>query len=329
VVLLGGSRWKLDKFDDRQESLESRAFLFLRRFLFVNFLWKGMVITMEMKITRELLEQYKISLYEQEKSKATIQKYMCDLGKLVAYAGNRELSKLLVIEYKECLRNSKKYKTSSINSFLVAANRFFEYMGWYELRVKTYKVQKEAFMPENRELTKEEYKKLVKTAKETGKSRIAMIIQTICATGIRVSELSAITVETVKNGLAITYNKGKERQILIPRDLQVRLKVYIREHGIKNGFVFQTSSGKALDRSWIWREMKKLCETAGICKDKVFPHNLRHLFARTFYTMYKDIAKLADILGHSSMETTRIYLKESFAEHRKQLEKMDLLVMEA
>jgi integrase len=246
----------------------------------------------------------------------------------VAYAGEQEFSKVLVIEYKEYLRNSKKYKTSSINSFLVAANRFFEYMGWYELRVKTFKVQKETFMPENKELTKEEYKKLVKTAKAVGKSRIGMIIQTICATGIRVGELSAITVEAVKNGLAITYNKGKERQILIPRDLQVRLKVYMREQGIKNGFVFQTSRGKALDRSWIWREMKKLCEQAGVCKDKVFPHNLRHLFARTFYTMYKDIVKLADILGHSSMETTRIYLKESFEEHRRQLEKMNLLVRE-
>jgi site-specific recombinase XerD len=287
-----------------------------------------MLIIMEMKITEELLEQYKISLYEQEKSKSTIQKYMCDLGKLVKYAGNRGLNKILVIEYKEYLRNEKHYKTSSINSFLVAANRFFEYMGWYELRIKTYQVQKEAFTPENKELSKSEYKKLVRTAKETGKLRIGMIVQTICATGIRVSELSAITVSSVNKGVATIYNKGKERQILIPRDLQVRLLNYIRKQGIKSGFVFQSSKGNAVDRTWIWREMKKLCEVAGVRKDKVFPHNLRHLFARTFYTMYKDIAKLADILGHSSIETTRIYLKESFAEHRKQLEKMDLLVME-
>jgi site-specific recombinase XerD len=206
---------------------------------------------MEMKITEELLEQYKVSLYEQEKSKATIQKYMCDLEKLLEYAGNRELSKLLVIEYKEYLRNEKQYKTSSINSFLVAVNRFFEYMGWYELRVKTYKVQKEAFTPENKELSKNEYKKLVRTAKEMGKLRIGMIIQTICATGIRVSELSAITVSSVKKGVATIYNKGKERQILIPRDLQVRLLNYIRKQGIKGGFVFQTSKGTAVDRTWI------------------------------------------------------------------------------
>jgi site-specific recombinase XerD len=283
---------------------------------------------MEMMITEELLEQYEVSLYEQEKSKATIQKYMCDLRKLVEYAGNRGLNKLLVIGYKEYLWNKKQYKTRSINSFLVAANRFFEYMGWYELRVKTYKVQKEAFTPEKKELSKAEYKQLVRTAKAMGKLRIGMIIQTICATGIRVSELSAITVPSVKKGVAIIYNKGKERQILIPRDLQVCLLHYIRKQGIKDGFVFQTSKGKPVDRTWVWREMKNLCEAAGVCKEKVFPHNLRHLFARTFYAMYKDIAKLADILGHNSIETTRIYLKESFVEHRKQLEKMELLVMD-
>ena len=281
---------------------------------------------MKRQITDELLKDYEIFLYEQEKSKATIQKYMCDLRKLVAFSDGREITKLLVIEYKEHLRNKKNYKTSSINSFLVAANRFFEYMDWYDLRVKTYKVQREAFMPENKEISKEEYQKLVKTALEQGKTRIGMIIQTICATGIRVSELSAMTVAAVKKGVATICNKGKERQILIPRDLQVRLLRYIRKTGIRAGVVFQTSRGKAVDRTWIWREMKKLCEETGVEKDKVFPHNLRHLFARTFYTLYKDIAKLADMLGHSSIETTRIYLKESFAEHRKQLEHMDLLV---
>jgi integrase len=199
-------------------------------------------------------------------------------------------------------------------------------MGWYELRVKTYKVQKEAFTPENKELSKAEYMKLVKKAKEKRKILIYMIIQTICATGIRVSELSAITVSAVKKGQATVRNKGKERQILIPRDLQMRLLNYIKKQGIKCGFVFRTSKGKAVDRTWIWREMKKLCGEAGVCPDKVFPHNLRHLFARTFYKMYRDISKLADILGHSNIETTRIYLRESFTEHRKLLEKLNLLV---
>lgn len=281
---------------------------------------------MKRKITKELLENYKIYLYEQEKSKATIQKYMCDIGKLVEFVGERQLNKLLVIEYKDYLRNEKEYKTTSINSFLVAVNRFFEFAGWYELRVKTFKVQKETFMPESRELSKEEYKKLVRTAMQQKKSKIGMIVQTICVTGIRVGELSAITVSAVKKGIATIYNKGKERQILIPRDLQVRLLQYIRKQKIKGGLVFRTSKGNEVDRTWVWREMKKLCEKAGVNKEKVFPHNLRHLFARTFYTLYKDIAKLADMLGHSSIETTRIYLKESYTEHQKQLEQLDLLV---
>ena len=281
---------------------------------------------MKRKITKELLENYKIYLYEQEKSKATIQKYMCDIGKLVEFLGERQLNKLLVIEYKDYLRNEKEYKTTSINSFLVAMNRFFEFAGWYELRVKTFKVQKETFMPESRELSKEEYKKLVRTAMQQKKSKIGMIVQTICVTGIRVGELSAITVSAVKKGIATIYNKGKERQILIPRDLQVRLLQYIRKQKIRGGLVFRTSKGNEVDRTWVWWEMKKLCEKAGVDKEKVFLHNLRHLFARTFYTLYKDIAKLADVLGHSSIETTRIYLKESYTEHQKQLEQLDLLV---
>lgn len=203
---------------------------------------------------------------------------------------------------------------------------FFEFLGWYELKVKTFKLQKEVFLPENRELSKQEYMKLVKTAMDRGKVRLGMIIQTICATGIRVSELSAITIASLKRGMATIYNKGKERQVLIPRDLQVRLLRYIRVKEIKKGMVFQTSRGNAVDRTWTWREMKKLCSDAGIDQDKVFPHNLRHSFAGTFYSLYKDIAKLADILGHSSIETTRIYLKESYNEHRKQLENMNLLV---
>ena len=224
------------------------------------------------------------------------------------------------------MRENADYKTSSIDSFFVAANRFFEFLGWYELKVKTFKLQKEVFLPENKELSKQEYMKLVKTAMDRGKVRLRMIIQTICATGIRVSELSAITIASVKRGMATIYNKGKGRQVLIPRDLQVRLLRYIRVKGIKKGMVFQTSRGNAVDRTWIWREMKKLCSDAGIDQDKVFPHNLRHLYARTFYSLYKDIAKLADILGHSSIEITRIYLKESYNEHRKQLENMNLLV---
>ncbi len=281
---------------------------------------------MEKRITDTMLEEYKKYLYEQEKSEATIQKYMCDLKKLVQFVGNKELTKLLAIQYKDYLKENYNYKTSSINSYLVAANRFFEFMGWYEFRVKTFKLQKETFMPQSNELSKQEYKQLVKTAFDNGKTRIGMIMQTICATGIRVSELSAITVSSVKKGIANIYNKGKERIILIPRNLQVKLLSYIRKQRIKHGIVFKTSRGRAVDRTWIWREMKKLCAIADVSREKVFPHNLRHLFARTFYSIYKDISKLADILGHSSVETTRIYLKESYMEHKKKIEKMNLIV---
>lgn len=281
---------------------------------------------MKLCITSELLEKYENYLYEEEKSPATIQKYMRDLSKLSSFADGREISKQLVIEYKQHLRDAGEYKTSSINSFLVAANRFFEYMDCYELKVKTFKMQKETFVPETRELSKEEYKKLVRAAEQSGKIRISMIIQTICATGIRVSELPAITVQAVKRGMATIRCKGKERQILIPRELQVRLLRYIRRQGIRRGVVFRTRGGKAVDRTSIWREMKKLCEEARVNSDKVFPHNLRHLFARTFYGMYQDIVKLADMLGHSNIETTRIYLKESYSEHQKQLQNMGLLV---
>lgn len=281
---------------------------------------------MARKITEKILLEYREYLYEAEKSQATINKYMCDLKKIKDYVGKQEITKRLVISYKEFLRKDGKYKTSSINSFLVAANRLFEYLGWLDLRVKTIKIQNETFVAESRELSKEEYKKLVRTAKSLGRERTALILQTICATGIRVSELSSITVAAVKRGTATIFNKGKERQILLPRDLQVKLLGYMRKRKIRRGVVFRTSTGKAVDRTSIWRDMKGLCEKAGVDAEKVFPHNLRHLFARTFYQIGRDIAKLADILGHSNIETTRIYLRESGKTYRKQLESMRLLV---
>lgn len=281
---------------------------------------------MERKMTEKVLLEFKEFLYEEEKSQATINKYMCDLKKLMIFMGGQEITKSRMIEYKEYLRKNKQYKTSSINSFLVAANRLFEYLGWHDLRVKTYKIQKEVFLPENKDISKEEYKRLVRTASSLGKNKTAMMLQTICATGIRVSELSAITVSGVKKGMVEICCKGKIRQVLIPRSLQVKLLHFIRQNGVKRGTVFCTKSGRAVHRTSIWREMKRLCEQAGVKKDKVFPHNLRHLFAKSFYEINKDIAKLADVLGHSSIETTRIYIKSSFVEHRKQLELLDLIL---
>lgn len=276
-------------------------------------------------ITEELLEQYRVHLFEEEKSSATITKYLSDLRRLMGFADGVELTKERMIRYKEYLMNEKQYKSSSINSYLVAANRFFSFMGWFDLRVKTVRVQRSVFIPEERELTKAEFQRLVKAAQELGKHKLAMVIQTLCATGMRVSEIQFLTVAAVEKGRVTVYNKGKERVILIQRSLRMRLLAYIKKYGIRSGRVFCTANEKPLERSYIWREMKKLSRRAGVKESKVFPHNLRALFARTYYAVFKDIAKLADLLGHSSIETTRIYTKTSGSRHQKQLDKLKLL----
>ncbi len=276
-------------------------------------------------ITKKSLKAFQQHLYEEEKQTATIQKYIRDLQKLMDYAEGQELTKNTMIRYKQSLKENHRYKTSSINSYLVAANRYLEYMGWYDLRVKTYKVQRESFLPENKDLSREEYRRLVAVARRTGRGRLALLLQTICATGLRVSELEMITVQSVRRGTADIYCKGKERQVLLPRALQVQLLHYIRIRRLKHGSVFQTASGKPMDRSNIWKEMKTLCREAEVDRDKVFPHNLRHLFAKTFYEKSKDIGKLADILGHASIETTRIYIKTPSCEYRRQLDELKLV----
>ena len=278
-------------------------------------------------IKAKMLGSYEDYLKKEEKSKATISKYLCDLRKLVEYADGREISKGLMLAYKDKLLNKDGYKARSVNSFLAAANCFLEFMGWHDLKVKAYKVQQEAFYPENKCLSKEEYFRLVREAKRRGKGRLAMILQTICATGIRVSELEAVTVEAVKGDAVVVHNKGKIRTVLLPDSLRKELLYYISRKGIKKGIVFCTSSGKVVDRSNVWREMKELCREADVKEDKVFPHNLRHLFAQCFYGIKKDIVKLADILGHSSIDTTRIYTKTTSREHRKQLDQMGLVLM--
>ena len=275
-------------------------------------------------ITEEMLLQYKEYLYEEEKSESTIKKYIRDLKKLAEYAEGREVTKKLVAGYKKYLKEKKEYKLTSINSFLVAANRLFEYLGWYDLRVRTYRIQKEVFVPESRNLSKTEYKRLVKAALNKGKKRLAMIIQTVCATGMRISELAGVTLESVTEGVVEIYCKGKQRVILLPGKLRKKLLYYIKETGIVSGVVFCTSGGKAVDRSNIWKEMKLIGEEAGIYRGKVYPHNLRHLFAREFYAAGKDIAKLADVLGHSNIETTRGYIKTTSREHQRLLDQMGL-----
>lgn len=214
----------------------------------------------------------------------------------------------------------------SINSMLASINSLFSFLGWYELRVKSLKVQQQVFCPEEKELTKAEYEPLCRTAERKQNQRLCLILQTICGTGIRVSELQFITVEAVRKGEAMVSLKGKTRSIFIVRDLQKKLLRYIFEQKITAGAVFVTRTGKPLSRTNIWREMKNLCLEAEVNPEKVFPHNLRHLFARVFYGIEKDIAKLADILGHSSINTTRIYIISTGTEHRQRMERMRLII---
>ena len=209
---------------------------------------------------------------------------------------------------------------------LASLNSLFTYLGWHDLKVRTVKVQREIFCPEEKELTKAEYERLCRTAQQRHNQRLNLILQTICGTGIRVSELPFITAEAVRRGEAIVSLKGKTRTVFLVKPLQKKLLRYISEQKIESGAVFITRTGKPMNRTTIWREMKGLCEEAGVNPQKVFPHNLRHLFARVFYGIEKDIAKLADILGHSSINTTRIYIMSTGTEHRQRMEKMRLIL---
>lgn len=279
---------------------------------------------MERMITDAMLAAFKDSLYEKEKSPITVKKYLRDIRAFRAYCNHCVFTKREVLQYKE--RLTVRYAVASANSMLAALNCFFRFCGWLELLVKQFKLQRKAFCPAERELTKEDYRRLVKTAEKGKRERISLVIQTICVTGIRVSELSFITVEAVKRGRATVSCKGKTREVFIIAALQKKLLRYIKKQGISSGTVFVTGGGKPLDRSNIWREMKALCREAGVLPEKVFPHNLRHLFARTFYGIEKDIAKLADILGHSNINTTRIYITTTGEEHRRRMEHMHLIL---
>lgn len=278
------------------------------------------------RITEERKAQFREMLYEGEKSRATIEKYMRDLEKLETFLGGETLDKEQLIAYKNRLQEGGRYKAASINSFLAAANYFCRAMGWNELRVRTIRTQKGAFREEDKYLTQKEYNRLVETAGKMGNHRLAMIIQTIGSTGIRVSELQYIDVACVHSGMTDIRCKGKIRRILLSKNLQKLLKRYIKEQKLFQGPVFCTASGKPIDRSNVWREMKSLCRQAGIEEQKVFPHNLRHLFAVCFYRIERDIVKLADVLGHSSIETTRIYMKSTGEEHRRILDGMGMIL---
>lgn len=276
--------------------------------------------------SEEWTRQFRDRLVEDEKSSATIQKYIRDVEKFLSFIGEEEITKEIVVSYKQYLM--KHYKPVSVNSMLTALNCFLKEMGWLSCTVKTIKVQRQSFRPQEKELSKAEYYRLLSAARSKKDIRLYLLMQTICSTGIRVSELPFITVEAIRAGRAEISMKGKNRIILIPGSLCRELKKFIKRRNIQAGSVFVTRSGKNMDRSNILHEMKKLCKDAGVERQKVFPHNLRHLFACLFYKEEKDLSRLADILGHSSINTTRIYTCVSGGEQIRQIERLGLVVIE-
>lgn len=276
-------------------------------------------------LSQESIQRFEQYLRNEEKSENTIEKYLRDVQSFFSFTGKAEITKETVIAYKAQLIEET-YAVRSINSMLASLNSLFSFLSWPECRVKSMKLQRQIYCPEEKELTKAEYIRLVNTAKKKGNERLNLMLQTICGTGIRVSELQFITVEAIENGKATVSLKGKTRSVFIVKELQKKLLRYTAEQKITSGAIFITRTGKLMSRTNIWREMKKLCAQANVNPSKVFPHNLRHLFARTFYGIEKDIAKLADILGHSSINTTRIYIITTGNEHRRYMENMQLIL---
>ena len=278
------------------------------------------------QISQEKIESYRRYLFEEEKSKFTIEKYLRDVKSFTEWNFNREIDKTIVLSYKSYLLEH--YAVASVNSILSSLNSFFTYMEWFELKAKVIKIQNQVFSSNEKELTKAEYERLLKAAKDKKNERLYLLMQTICSCGIRVSELQYITVESLQKGQSNINCKGKRRKVFLPNALCKILKKYVKKQKIKNGPIFITKTGKPLDRSNIWADMKKICAIAKVSSDKVFPHNLRHLFARTYYRFQKDIVRLADILGHSNINTTRIYTKENGEIHRRQIQMLGLLQYE-
>ena len=276
-------------------------------------------------LNESLIEDFGKYLVLEEKSEHTIEKYLRDVRAFSVFAGQGEIGKETVLAYKQHL-SERDYAVRSINSMLASLNSLFDWLGWQDCRVKTLKTQAQIFCPQEKELSRAEYLRLVNAAKHKGNERLNLILQTICSTGIRVSELSFITVEAARSGKAIVSCKGKTRAVFLVKDLQKKLLRYATQRGIGSGCIFITRTGRPISRTNIWREMKSLCEQANVDPRKVFPHNLRHLFARVLYGLEKDIAKLADILGHSSINTTRIYIISSGTEHRQRMESMRMVV---
>ena len=276
-------------------------------------------------LTDERVTAFERHLRREEKSQNTIQKYLRDVRRFALFAKGAEVEKQTAIAYKERLLHGN-YAARSVNSMLASVNSLFLFLGWHDCRVKTVKLQRQAYCSEEKSLSREEYARLCRAAQQKRNQRLNLLLQTLCGTGIRVSELSYITVEAARRGEATVSLKGKVRRVFLVKDLQKKLLRYAAQHGIQAGPIFVTRTGRPISRTSVWREMKGLCRQAGLNPQKVFPHNLRHLFARTFYGLEKDLAKLADLLGHSSIETTRIYIISTGAEHRRRMEGMRLIL---
>lgn len=275
-------------------------------------------------ITEQIVEDFRKYLWGEEYGKATVEKYLREVLRFRRWLGSREVDKNTTAEFKSGLVKMQ-YAPATVNGKLSALNALFRFAGWEECRVKFLRIQRQAFRNQEKELSTGEFRRLLKTAKERKNRRLELLMETMCSTGIRISETAYITVEAAKTGRAVIMLKAKVRMIFLPEKLCHRLLAYAGKAGISSGEIFRTSTGKGLSRRQIWREMKGLCKYARVKEDKVFPHNLRHLFAVTFYKVSGDIVKLADVLGHSSIETTRIYLKTSGREHMRYLESMDLM----
>lgn len=268
--------------------------------------------------------EFREYLYYNEKSTATIQKYIGSIEKFTEYLNGQELTKERLLEYREWME--RQYSPQTVNVEISAINAWLKFCKMDSLGLKMLRVQRESFLSEDREITKAEYQKLLSTAKRLGKERLYLIMMTLGGTGIRISELKYITVEAIRCGRAQIRMKGKNRTILLPVKLCKQLKRYVKRRGICSGYIFRTRSGKPVDRSNVCHEMKAISEEAGVRKEKVFPHNFRHLFARLFYSMEKNIAHLADVLGHSRIETTRIYVAASARDYERILNRMELIL---
>lgn len=276
-------------------------------------------------LTAADMTKFERFLREEEREAATIEKYLREVQAFYAWLEGKPVTKETVVKWKERLQQEG-YACATVNAKLSALNGFFKFVGWEECRVKFLRIQRQMFRNQSKELTKAEYERLLETARRIGKERLSLPMETICATGIRVSELSYITVESAREGRAQVELKGKIRVILLPGKLCRKLLKYAQEQGNASGEIFVTKGGRGLGRRQIWREMKELCKAAGVEASKVFPHNLRHLFATSFYKICKDIVRLADVLGHSSVETTRIYLLTAGREHARQMELTGLIL---